>query len=55
MKVLKTVVLIFGFLLLTACVSGSSSGTASSGSTATSSGTVTGVTTVSQLSVVTAN
>ncbi len=49
MKVLKTVVLIFGFLLLAACGNGSSGGTASSG------GTVTGVTTVSQLSVVTAN
>lgn len=49
MKALKTVALIFGFLLLTACGNGSSGGTASSG------GTITGVTTVAQLSVVTAN
>ena len=52
MKVLKTVALIFGFLLLAACVSG---GTTSSSGTTSGSGTVTGVTTVSQLSVVTAN
>ncbi len=49
MKALKTVALILGFLLLSACVSGSS------GSTTGSSGTITGVTTVAQLSVVTAN
>ncbi len=51
MKVLKTVALILGFLLLAACVSG---GTTSSSGTASSGGTITGVTTVAQLSVVTA-